>query len=655
MLGAFLFTFLPTLFFYLLITKANFLKSQILKISLSWFIGQYLGTWVIFILSNLLILFTTSVLTKASFLFLLALIIGLLFLKAELLKLRRSLKLTSVSLPKTAIVTFCFIFAYFLFSPHLAFIENKIYTSPVYWDFNIHFPIIQNFVFGDNFPPQNESFSGIPMTYHYFFDLLNAIYSSLGLNLVYSMNFVSILSFSFMLMAIIGFCEEIFKSTAAGILAVIFTVTSSSLHFLDYFSNLGNLSFPQIIVSILRNSDHPFFFSFVKGNLFGYNGTMFNIFYFIAERQMILSVLFIILFLTLIHHRRFFSERLFLMAGILLALFWQWHLFTTITVGTSIVFLLLFLPEKRKMFFLLSGFGVVSLFNFFYFHSLLKPEWFYKEILDYPKINFNFPTMLPNYPFSLTNIIGYYLYAYGLKIIFLPLSLFILFKKNKQLFFLAASIIIPTFILANSVQLSPLSVYDNHKWIRPMNAIVDIVISATLVDLFLKNSLILKTAVVISFFTLTLSGFLELIPFLNSKPTNLYASYPTNFIQTIRDNTPTKSSFLALGSKELHLAGRKLFLGSSADEPGATSVLDSNKFNRAQRENIIKSIYSTEMVSEFCQMSQTNNIDYVEVIETAPINSRIRTFPSFTARSEKGKLISFVDIKKGCELFDRSR
>lgn len=655
MIGAFLFTFLPTLFFYLLVTKADFLKSQILKISLSWFIGQYLGTLIIFILSNILILFTTSVLTKASFLFLLALTISLLFLKADLIKLCRNLKLTGISLPKIAIIIFCFICSYFLFSPHLSFIENKIYTSPVYWDFNIHFPIIQNFVFGDNFPPQNESFSNIPMTYHYFSDLLTAIYSSLGLDLVNSINLVSILSFSFMLIAMVGFCEEVFKSTTSGLIAILLTVTSSSLRFIDYFSRTDNQSLSQILNGVLGNTNHPFFFSFVRGNPFGYNGTMFNIFYFIAERQMILSVLFIILFLTLIHHRRFFSERLFLIAGILLALFWQWHLFATITVGASIVFLLFFLPERKKILYLLLGFGTISLFNFVYFHSLLKPEWFYKEILDYPKINFNFPTMLPDYPLSISNAIGYYFYAYGLKIFFLPISLFFLFKKNKQLFFLAASIIIPTFILANSVQLSPLSIYDNHKWIRPMNSIIDIIISVTIVNIFLKKSLIWKTTAVISFLILTLSGFLELIPFVNSKPTNLYASYPTNFIQTIRENTPQKSSFLALGSKELHLAGRKLFLGNSADEPGATSILNSNKFNKSQRENIARSIYSTEIVSEFCQLLLTNNIDYVQIIETAPIYSKIRTFPSFTTLNEKGTLISFVDTNKGCKMFDRPR
>ncbi len=651
MIGAFLFTFLPTLFFYLLVMKANFLKSQILKISLSWFVGQYLGTLIIFILSNILVLFTTSVLTKASFLFLIALTIGLLFLKTDLIKLCRNLKLTGIHLPKIAIIAFCFICSYLIFSPHLSFTENKIYTSPVYWDFNIPFPIIQNFVYGDNFPTQNESFSGIPLTYHYFFELLMAIYSTLGLGLVGTINITSTLSFFFLLLSIVGLAEEFLHSASMGFTAILLTLTSSSLRFINYFTNSINQSPFETIKNIFTNNSHPFFFSFVEGNPFGYNGTMFNIFYFVAERQLIFAVLFLTCSLAVFYARKHLSNKLCLLVGLLMGLFFQWHLFITLSVGLAILFLLVFSDHKNKILYLLIGFGITFVFNYLYFKALIKPQWFYPDINNYPKLSFDFPTMQPVYSFSLVNAAGYYIYAYGAKIIFGILGLWLIAKKNKQIFFLFLAIILPTFILANTIQLSPLSVYDNHKWIKALNVFLDIATSVSLVYLFTRKHLILKTISLTGFLFLTLSGFIELMPFFNSKPTNFYAYYPSKFTAQIRNNTYPKASFLSSGSKELHLSGRKLFLGSSDDEPGALSIVNAYRLNKTLREEITKNIYETTDLAYFCQTALANFIDYVEFNKNTkklPIFRKLQGLSGINTHNENGEPITFINIKQGC-------
>lgn len=658
MITPLLLTTLPTLLFYFLLEKSNLFKSSVLKLSFAWCLGQYISTFFILIFAIFLNLFTSSVLKKASSLYLVLLILSFIPLKRELKQFLslKEVKIQSSLLPKTIAILFCFIFPFFLFNPQLAHVEDKIYTSPIFWDFNIHFPIIQNFVYGDNFPPQNESFSNVPMTYHYFFDLLTAIYAASGLGLVGSINFISILSFSFLLISFIGFGEEIFNSTATGFIAVLLTLTSSSLRFIDYFSRASSLSLITTIKSIFTNTQHPFFSSFVEGNPFGYKGFMFDIFYFVAERQLIFGVLFLIFSSLALYSKKLLSNKACFLLGLLMGLFFQWHLFISIIIGLSILFLFCFSNERSKTFWIGLGFGVLFISQVFYFKSLLKPEWFYPDISDFPKISFDFPTFLPDYPFSLMNALGYYLYAYGLKIIFILLGFFMIFKKNKSLFILLISIILPAFILVNTVQLSPLSIYDNHKWLRPMNVIIDLIVAMALYKLFFQNRQIIWKIIGLScFIFLTISGLMELMPFVNSKPSNLYASYPSEFIREVRENSHPQSSFLSLGSKELHLAGRKLFLGSSHDEPGATSILDSNRFNKALRERTIQEIYAVQKTTDFCQLVLSNNIDYVEFNSTnkdLPIYKGSQGFSSFSARNEKGELITFIKAKEGCHLFE---
>jgi len=48
-------------------------------------------------------------------------------------------------------------FSYFLFAMQLYSKAGLIYRSRVYWDFTAHYPIVQNFVFGDNFPARDET------------------------------------------------------------------------------------------------------------------------------------------------------------------------------------------------------------------------------------------------------------------------------------------------------------------------------------------------------------------------------------------------------------------------------------------------------------------------------------------------------------------
>src|SRR6185437_3260443 len=195
----------------------------------------YLFTFLTFFLACFYNNFTTHVLIKAVFTSLILINASFLFVEKDAEQLFKSVYRTLSFKPLIiALIAFCFFFAYGFLAPNLLTIHDKIYSSIIYWDFHWHAAIIQDFVFGDNFPPQNEAFPGIPMAYHFFGDLVMALYESAGLSLTSSITFTSILFFFFTLITIIGAAEEFFVSKFLGFLAVCFMIFSSSGHIIYY-------------------------------------------------------------------------------------------------------------------------------------------------------------------------------------------------------------------------------------------------------------------------------------------------------------------------------------------------------------------------------------------------------------------------------------
>ncbi len=271
----------------------------------------------------------------------------IIFVYKQILLIIKEIKIDREFIWKTIFLFVPFLFSVFFYKPHLKLENGSIYISPVYWDFKWHAPLVQNFVFGDNYPPENESFSGIPATYHFFWGFETAIYASSGLDLVYGLNYVSILSLFFLLISIIGIGEELFKSFNVGILAAFLTITSSSLRFIDYFSSVSENNLLQIIQGILTNTKHPFLFSFVSSNPYGYNGTMFNMFYFLAERQMVIGVIFLLFFIWLVLNKNKLPNKFLVLIGALMGFYFLWHLFITIIIFCSLLFIFLFDKDKK--------------------------------------------------------------------------------------------------------------------------------------------------------------------------------------------------------------------------------------------------------------------------------------------------------------------
>jgi hypothetical protein len=632
MLLTLIFIFLYTSLAYIIwIRKSALVNNIILKISLSWVVGYYLTTFIIFLTSTILVNFTSGVLEKSSLLLLLAMVICAFFYRKDYKNLFRS-KIKTDALIDIAIAFSLFMISLFLFIPHLQTVDGEIRRSPVYWDFGIHATLIQNFVFGDNYPPQNVSFSGFPLAYHFFWYFSCAIYASLGLGLTGSFNLLSIVSFLCLLLTLYGLAIEFFKSRSIGLVTIVLTITSGSLRFLHDVQQFENLGLPKFILSILNNKTHPYFFSLLPNDPFGYNGNMFNIFYFIEERQLIFPIIFLLFALIIILKRKILNKKICFIMGIFMGLFVQWHLYITLMILPVLITHLLPPHSRKKTLIMLIGYGLVLGAYYVYFRSLTNSEWFLPAISKFPAVNFDFPTMPKTYPLSLLNAIGYYLFAYGLKTVFFFCGMYLLWKTKKQFLLLFASIIIPTFILINSVQLSPLSIYDNHKWLKPLNVVMDIIVAFTLVKLYLmaKYELYRLTLIFLSFF-LVLGGFIELMPYVNSQPTVYVGNESSETISSIRQYTKPQAVFISSKDKILLFAGRKIFLSSNM-------IIGDFHLNTKKREEIISQIYQASSRDNFCALTAKYNIDYVEYDESlTSLNlSTILKTPSF------------IDVAKNC-------
>jgi hypothetical protein len=554
-------------------------------------------------------------------------------------------QLKKVRYSKTNLFTFALLLAVFLFSayfykPHLESDGGVIYTSPAYWDFQWHAPLIQNFVHGDNIPPQNESFAGMPSTYHFFWGFLVSIYSSAGLGLVDSVNLISVLNLFFLLVGIIGIGEELFKSLKVGILAMLFTVTSSSLHILHYFSQPPYRDLLRTVTNIFTNAANPYFFSFIPGNPYGYNGNMFNMFYFLAERQMVMGIILLIFFLWLLYKREKIPNKALILAGALAGMSILWHLYISITIACSLLFLLIFDKDKRKTLYFLLPFSAIFLLHILYFKSLMQSVWFNPAIGNFPKINFSFPTMGKIYPLSLINAVGYYVYAYGLKILFFIFGSALLYKRNKKLTVLFLSVVIPTFILVNTIQLSPLSIYDNHKWLRPMNIFVDLIAAYALYEVFKHKGRTMLFVGSLFFILMTASGFLELIPFFNSQPSIPYAYEASPLVLQLRQKTSPDAVFLTLRTREIHMAGRKVFLGNYAGQD--------LQLNTKLRFGVLQGIYSSHTADDVCSLAHAYDIDFVE---TKYFKDQSAITHTKQLKVGKGKnTMTLVDIARSCDI-----
>jgi hypothetical protein len=146
----------------------------------------------------------------------------------------------------------CLIFACWLMFGTLGFKDGAFQIAFKAWaDFGANLSLAQSFVLGRNFPTQHPYFPGELIRYHFLFWFQAGNLEFLGLNLVWSVNLLSILSLVALLILIMTLAEILFDSRVVGRLAALLFFFSSSLSYIPFLRAHKSLSGA---VSAIRNS-----------------------------------------------------------------------------------------------------------------------------------------------------------------------------------------------------------------------------------------------------------------------------------------------------------------------------------------------------------------------------------------------------------------
>ena len=134
------------------------------------------------------------------------------------------------------------IFATWLMFATLDFKEGQFQIAFKAWtDFGANVSLTQSFALVHNFPPQHPFFPGEFIRYHFLFWFQCANLEFLGLNPVWSINILSILSLIALLILIAAFGEVLFRSRIVGRIGASLFFFSSSLSYLPFLKSQGGI------------------------------------------------------------------------------------------------------------------------------------------------------------------------------------------------------------------------------------------------------------------------------------------------------------------------------------------------------------------------------------------------------------------------------
>src|SRR6267154_2543517 len=120
--------------------------------------------------------------------------------------------------------------------------DGKLHISnPEYSDFGPNTAIMQSFAVGHNFPTEYPHFSGDRIRYHFLFYFQAGNLEFLGLNPVWSLNLLSIVTLVAMLVLAMTLGEVVFNSRAVGRLGSFLFFLFGSLSYVPYLQKQGSV------------------------------------------------------------------------------------------------------------------------------------------------------------------------------------------------------------------------------------------------------------------------------------------------------------------------------------------------------------------------------------------------------------------------------
>jgi hypothetical protein len=538
----------------------------------------------------------------------------------------------------------CLVVACWLMFATLGFKDGQFQIAFKAWtDFGANISLTQSFALAKNFPPQHPFFPGEFIRYHFLFWFQTANLEFLGLNPVWSINLLSVLSLLALMVLIATFGETLFKSRVVGTIGAALFFFSSSLSYLPFLRSQPSIrgALRAIVGSTeFLPSGYPF-----RGETWGVLSA--NVFAY--QRHLIsgIGLLFVALIFAVDEYQRraaikrekqlesilpvdeepaaeaippeasrepepppeevtnFAGFSSWIFAGTLIGLLPYWNSPTFIAGVAIFGCLLLLMPLRTRTASLLVAMMVVGL----------------PQVLMLRSGNtMAFKLFTPGYTLenaSLWLIVKYLGWTFGVKWILVWVALVFANGFHRKLLLALTSLVAIVFLFQLSVD-----VFNNHKLLNIWVTCVNVYAAYALWEVGKQKIAGPVLAVILAMATV-FGGVVDLFP-LHNDPMLAVPYKNDRLSQWLLTNTQPSDVFLThtLLTHPILFTGRKIYLGY-------TLFAWTAGYNVADREAVYRQMFQESDPDQLTRLLRDNNIAYVAIDDGVRHNESLPDFNEY--------------------------
>lgn len=544
----------------------------------------------------------------------------------------------------------CLVFGCWLMFATLDFSEGSFKFVIKAWnDFGANISLSQSMALGNNFPVEHPFFPAETARYHFLFWFQAANLSFLGLNLVWSVNLLSLLSLAALLVLITTLAELLFNSRVVGMIAaILFFFGSTSLSYIPFFQAQAGIA--DSVQAVLRsttflNSGYPF-----RGETWG--GLTINIYAY--QRHLIAGAgmfLFVVVFLVDLYRRkkiilppefdpetisgnepgheqnnsaevgnevviaseddsedklveipdtkltpltpRDFRGEIYalILAGVMIGALPYWNSGVFAAAAVVLASLLVVFPYRRYLALLIATSVVIGLPQLLILRS--------GNIASTGDALFNWGYTVANPTIPL--VLEYIGWTFGLKLILIVIAIWFA-PRTHRLLLVAFSSLVPVVFL---LQLS-MDAFNNHKLLNVWNILMTVYVAYAL-WLIGKRSIFHGILATILALAMVFSSIIDLFPLHN----DAFVSVPFHddrLTTWLLHNTGPRDIFLSdtLLSHPIVFSGRKVFLGN-------TLFAWTAGYDMVERDKNYRAMWRERDLTQLMKLLSDNKIAYVAI------------------------------------------
>jgi hypothetical protein len=517
--------------------------------------------------------------------------------------------------------------------------DGNLKIDSILWnDFGPNLSLVQSFAVGRNFPTEYPHYIGEPIRYHFLYWFQAGNLTFLGLRIDWSLNVLSVLTWTAMLILIAVLGQTIFKSKTVGRIGAILFFSFGTLSYIPFLLSANT---PTAALNSVINLKEWL----KSGYTFaGETSGVWALGTFLAQRHLPTAIgIFLIVLIFLINQiqekldtaennqivlekddvgmkdtesetddinridlKDFESStfptqkpeqkhfnltfQTYIFCGLLLGLLPLWNSAVYVSAAAVISGLLLLFPNRLYTFYLLFVSAIVAVPQILFLRagdSKTVGELFHwGYVVDSP---------------TLENVLKYFSFTFGAKTLLALFSVAILSAFHRRLF---ASFFVLV-ILAFATKLSA-DTMNNHKFLHIWMILVNLFVAYTLWRLG-KVRIVGKAAAALLFIAIAAGGIIELFRIHNDNVVNVPFS-GGRLYEWINTETEPKDVFLT--AKHVHhpilLAGRRIFYGWSY-------FGWSMGYKVGERDALYKRMFEEKNPAELIRLLNENNIKYVAI------------------------------------------